>query len=65
MLKLTLKEGQRIGIGAGIVVELCRVKGKRATIGVLAPQEDVILRESLMREADPAPEIACIPPESP
>ena len=65
MLKLTLKVGERVGIGSGVVVELCRIKGQRAMIGVIAPAEQVILRESLVQESEPPAGNACMPAENP
>lgn len=65
MLKLTLKPGERVGIGPGIVLELRRIKGQRAMIGIIAPAEDVILREKLVIESAAPEESACSPPESP
>jgi sRNA-binding carbon storage regulator CsrA len=62
-LFLTLKPGQRIGIGDGIVVQLRRIKGGRATLAITAPEEQQILRESLLAKAEAA-ESACTSAEN-
>jgi|688.fasta_scaffold13688_3 carbon storage regulator len=49
MLVLSRKVGEKIVIGDNIVIEVVRVKGKRVTIGLVAPTAVPILRGELNR----------------
>lgn len=47
MLVLTRKAGERIHIGAGIVLTVVRVQGDRVRLGITAPPDVVIHREEV------------------
>lgn len=56
MLMLTRKPGQRIMIGADIVVLIDRVNGGQIRVGIEAPKNMLILREELADREAPAPQ---------
>jgi len=47
MLVLTRKVGERIFIGNGIEVVVCKVQGDRVRIGIVAPAEIAVNREEV------------------
>jgi len=53
MLVLSRKVGQRIMIGAGIVVVIKRVAGQRVTFGIEAPQNVRVVRGELKPFEEP------------
>ena len=55
MLVLTRKVGERIHIGADIVVEVLDVRGRQIRIGIEAPRSVPVVREELTLETAPPP----------
>lgn len=53
MLILSRKPGERIRIGADIIIEINRIEGGRVRVGIEAPRNIKIVREELdYREPD-------------
>jgi carbon storage regulator len=53
MLVLTRKVGERIRIGADVIVEVLDVRGRQVRIGIEAPRAVPVVREELTTEAAP------------
>ena len=52
MLVLSRKTGQKICIGEDIVITVVSINGKRAKIGIEAPEYCQIVREEILAEAE-------------
>lgn len=48
MLVLSRMEGERLVIGDNVVVTICRVGGKRVSVGIEAPRDLRIVRGELL-----------------
>jgi carbon storage regulator len=60
MLVLTRKVGERIHIGAGIVLTVVRIQGDRVRLGITAPPDVAVHREEVrnrMRAGEAAPAV--------
>lgn len=53
MLVLSRKQWERIRIGAGITITVLQIQGNRVRIGVVAPEDQKILRDELCDEPQP------------
>ena len=54
MLVLSRKEGERIKLGADVVLTIVRLSGDNVRVGIDAPAEMVVLRDELQAFATPA-----------
>jgi len=61
MLVLTRKEGEKIHIGADIILTVLEVKGNRVRLGIDAPGDGRVLRAELAEFAEVVPAEACVP----
>ena len=53
MLVLSRKEGERIKLGADVVLTIVRLSGDNVRVGIDAPAEMVVLRDELQAFATP------------
>ena len=53
MLVLSRKEGERIKLGADVVLTIVRLSGDNVRVGIDAPAEMVVLRDELQAFAKP------------
>lgn len=59
MLVLTRREGERVVIGADVVVEIVEVRGDRIRLGITAPRSVAVHREEVKRAIDEADGRTC------
>jgi carbon storage regulator len=52
MLVLSRREGQKIIIGKNIQIELLRINGNQASLGVSAPSDVSVHREEIQQRID-------------